>query len=158
MTDEKMFMDLPQDEQQMLIEEIKKLKLTCEPKKMKASEIYALIDNAAQKVDIIQENNQEQSIISVEEQQNPDNVNQVLSETNDNEQPTVENLENNEKTVVNPEKNKQEQIVPEDKNEEIKKEESSKQIPKKMQKYDGLCISCYSKVYDGVCCGCGRRY
>lgn len=33
MTDEKMFMDLPQDEQQMLIEEIKKLKLTCEPKK-----------------------------------------------------------------------------------------------------------------------------
>ena len=110
MTDEKMFMDLPQDEQQMLIEEIKKLKLTCEPKKMKASEIYALIDNAAQKVDIIQENNQEQSIISIEEQQNPDNVNQVLSETNDNEQPTVENLENNEKTVVNPEKNKQEQM------------------------------------------------
>ncbi len=158
MTDEKMFMDLPQDEQQMLIDEIKKLKLTCEPKKMKASDIYALIDNATQKVDTTQENNKEQSIKSIEEQQNPDNVNQVLSETNDKEQSTVENLENNEKTAVHPKKNEQEQITPEDKNEEIKKEESSKQMSKKIQKYNGLCISCYSKVYDGVCCGCGRRY
>ena len=158
MTDEKMFMDLPQDEQQMLIDEIKKLKLTCEPKKMKASEIYALIDNAAQKVDTTQENNQDQSIISIEEQQNSDNVNQVPSETNDNEQPTVENLENNEITAMNSEKNKQEQIAPEDKDAEIKKGESSKQMTKKLQKYNGLCISCYSKVYDGVCCGCGRHY
>ena len=158
MTDEKMFMDLPQDEQQMLIDKKKKLKLTCEPKKMKASDIYALIDNATQKVDTTQENNKEQSIKSIEEQQNPDNVNQVLSETNDKEQSTVENLENNEKTAVHPKKNEQEQITPEDKNEEIKKEESSKQMSKKIQKYNGLCISCYSKVYDGVCCGCGRRY
>lgn len=158
MTDEKMFMDLPQDEQQMLIDEIKKLKLTCEPKKMKASEIYALIDNAAQKVDTTQENNQDQSIISIEEQQNSDNVNQVPSETNDNEQPTVENLENNEITAMNSEKNKQEQIAPEDKDAEIKKGESSKQMTKKLQKYNGLCISCYSKVYDGICCGCGRHY
>ena len=51
MTDDRMFTELPQDEQQMLIDEVKRLKLTCEPKKMKAEKPNSSLINGFGKIE-----------------------------------------------------------------------------------------------------------
>lgn len=138
MTDDRMFTELPQDEQQMLIDEVKRLKITCEPKKLKVSELYALIDNAEK--------------TSEEKHENADNaVAEIDNSTQD------QKLENESEPVTNDAENADDvqAAVPET---EIKPATPPKQPVKKSKKDQGLCISCYSKVYDGVCCGCGRRY
>lgn len=137
MTDERMFTELSQDEQQMIIDEVKRLKLTCEPKKMKSSELYALIDNAEKK--------------SVEKTENTEDIAPVFDNS------TQEQNSEDDTSVTDDAKNSDDvqAKIPET---EIKPETPPKQPVKKSKKAQGLCISCYSKVYDGVCCGCGRRY
>ena len=128
MTNETLFTELPQEEQKLLIDEVMKLKLTCEPKKMTVGEIYKLIDEA------------EKSTAGTN-----NNVLAANSEVENN--PPVEQPEN-----VSSENQSCEQL---------EKKSDSEQKPaavKKSKKSDGLCITCYSQVYNGVCSGCGRRY
>ena len=138
MTDDKIFTELPQDEQQMLIGEVKRLKLTCEPKKMKASELYALIENA--------EKNSTESSKKAEDAAKEINNSTQEQKPSDETQPETNNAENAE--AAQTEVHKQ----------ETKPENTPRQPVKKSKKDEGLCISCYSKVYDGVCSGCGRLY
>ena len=137
MTDERMFTELSQDEQQMFIDEIKRLKLTCEPKKMKVSELYTLIDNAEKT-----------------SEEKPENVNDEVAEIDNS---TQEQKPESDTSVTDDAKNSDDVQVKISET-EIKPETPSKQPVKKSKKDQGLCISCYSKVYDSVCCGCGRRY
>ena len=138
MTDDRMFTELPQDEQQMLIGEVKRLKLTCEPKKMKASELYALIKNA--------EKNSVESSEKVEDADKEINNSTQEQKPAGETQPETNNAENAE--AVHTEVHEPEN----------KPENKPRQTVKKSKKDEGLCISCYSKVYDGVCSGCGRLY
>lgn len=137
MTDERMFTELSHDEQQMFIDEIKRLKLTCEPKKMKVSELYALIDNAEKTF--------------AQKSENFDNTATEIDNATQEQKPEGDT------SVTNDAKNSDDVQVKIPKT-EIKPETPSKQPVKKSKKDQGLCISCYSKVYDGVCSGCGRRY
>ena len=138
MADERMFVDIPLDEQQLIMDEIKALKLTCEPKKMTAGALYELIENASGK------NNSE----NIDEQ------------TGTDDEPAEETAITETKDIENPEGvNSEIENVPEN-NSDI--ENDTENMPAntldKVKKCDGLCISCYSKVYDGVCSGCGRQY
>lgn len=137
MTDERMFTELSQDEQQMIIDEVKRLKLTCEPKKMKSSELYALIDNA------------EKEIV-----ENTENTGGTVTEIDNS---TQEQNSEDDTSVTDDAKNSDDVLakIPETKN---KPQTHPEQPVKKSKKDQGLCISCYSKVYDSVCSGCGRRY
>lgn len=137
MTDERMFTELSQDEQQMIIDEVKRLKLTCEPKKMKVSELYTLIDNAEKK--------------SVEKTENTEDTAPEIDNS------TQEQNSEDDTSVTDDAKNSDDVLakIPETEN---KPETPPEQPVKKSKKDQGLCISCYSKVYDGVCSGCGRRY
>lgn len=137
MTDERMFTELSQDEQQMIIDEVKRLKLTCEPKKMKSSELYALIDNA------------EKGIV-----ENTENTGGTVTEIYNS---TQEQNSEDDTSVTDDAKNSDDVLakIPETEN---KPETPPEQPVKKSKKDQGLCISCYSKVYGGVCSGCGRRY
>lgn len=137
MTDERMFTEISQDEQQMFIDEIKRLKLTCEPKKMKVSELYALIDNAEK--------------TSAQKSENVDNTATEIDNS------TQEQNSEDDTSVTDDAKNSDDvqAKIPETEN---KPETPPEQPVKKSKKDQGLCISCYSKVYDGVCSGCGRRY
>lgn len=137
MTDERMFTEISQDEQQMFIDEIKRLKLTCEPKKMKVSELYALIDNAEK--------------TSAKKSENVDNTATEIDNS------TQEQNSEDDTSVTDYAKNSDDVLakIPETEN---KPETHPEQPVKKSKKDQGLCISCYSKVYDGVCSGCGRRY
>ena len=137
MTDERMFTELSQDEQQMIIDEVKRLKLTCEPKKMKSSELYALIDN------------DEKEIV-----ENTENTGGTVTEIDNS---TQEQKSEDDTSVTDDAKNSDDVLA------KIPKTENKPEIPpeqpvKKSKKDQGLCISCYSKVYDSVCSGCGRRY
>lgn len=140
MTDERMFTELSQDEQQMIIDEVKRLKLTCEPKKMKSSELYALIDNAEKEI--------------VENTENTENTGGTVTEIDNS---TQEQNSEDDTSVTDDAKNSDDVLakIPETEN---KPETPPEQPVKKSKKAQGLCISCYSKVYDGVCSGCGRRY
>ena len=138
MADERMFVDIPHDEQQLIMEEIKTLKLTCEPKKMTVGALYELIENASDK------NNSE----NIDEQ------------TGSDDEPAEETAITEPKDIENPEGvNSEIENAPEN-NSDI--ENDTENMPAntldKVKKCDGLCISCYSKVYDGVCSGCGRQY
>ena len=137
MTDERMFTELSQDEQQMIIDEVKRLKLTCEPTKMKSTELYALIDNA------------EKGIV-----ENTENTGGTVTEIYNS---TQEQNSEDDTSVTDDAKNSDDVLakIPETEN---KPETPPEQPVKKSKKDQGLCISCYSKVYDGVCSGCGRRY
>ena len=138
MADERMFVDIPHDEQQLIMEEIKTLKLTCEPKKMTAGALYELIGNASDK------NNSE----NIDEQTGSDD--ESAEDAAITEPKDIENSEGVNSEIEN---------VPEN-NSDI--ENDTENMPAKtldkVKKCDGLCISCYSKVYDGVCSGCGRQY
>lgn len=128
MTNETLFTELPQEEQKLLIDEVMKLKLTCEPKKMTVGEIYKLIDEAEKSTagtnnNVLAANSEVENNPPVEQPEN------VSSENQSCEQP--EKKSDSEQKPAAVEKNK---------------------------KSDGLCITCYSRVYNGVCSGCGRQY
>lgn len=127
MTNETLFTELPQEEQKLLIDEVMKLKLTCEPKKMTVGEIYKLIGEAEKST----------------------------AGTNNNVLPANLEAENN------PPVEQSENVSLENQSCEQPKKSDSEQKPaavEKNKKSDGLCITCYSQVYNGVCSGCGRRY
>lgn len=128
MTNETLFTELPQEEQKLLIDEVMKLKLTCEPKKMTVGEIYKLIDEAEKSTagtnnNVLAANSETEKISPVEQTENVSSENQSCGEP--------EKKSDNEQKPAAVEKNK---------------------------KGDGLCITCYSRVYNGVCSGCGRQY
>ena len=137
MENEKMFTELSHEEQKLILDEIFRLKITCEPKKMKASELYALIDNAEKTSDQKSENAD-------------DTVTGIDNSTQE------QKLEGD--TSVTDDAKNSDDIQVKISETEIKPETPCKQPVKKSKKDQGLCISCYSKVYDGVCCGCGRCY
>lgn len=128
MTNEKLFTELPQEEQKLLIDEVMKLKLTCEPKKMTVGEIYKLIDKAEKSTagsnnNVLAANSETENIPPVEQPENASSENQSCEES--------EKSSDSEQKPAAVEKNK---------------------------KSDGRCITCYSQVYNGVCSKCGRRY
>lgn len=138
MADERMFVDIPLDEQQLIMDEIKALKLTCEPKKMTAGALYELIENASGKNN--SENIDEQTVSNVEPAEEVAATEPKDIENSEGVNSEIENAPENNSDIENDTENMPADALPKDK------------------KCDGLCISCYSKVYDGVCSGCGRQY
>lgn len=84
MTNERMFTELPQEEQKLLIDKIMKLKLTCEPKKMTVDAIYKLIDDAEKSTqesnNVLTANSESEDILPVEQIENADTENQSCEE------------------------------------------------------------------------------
>lgn len=127
----KMFNELPEDEQKMLIQDIIARKLTCEPRKLTAAEVYALIDNTQKEKETANVDDNQQVKELLQEESN------LLEEENPPENKNV----NDKKTI-----------------EECKKVITTEPNNKSYKERDGLCITCLSDVYDGVCSNCGRRY
>ena len=138
MADERMFVDIPLDEQQLIMDEIKALKLTCEPKKMTAGALYELIENVSGKNN--SENIDEQTVSNVEPAEEITITEPKDIENSEGVNSEIENAPENNSDIENDTENMPADALSKDK------------------KCDGLCISCYSKVYDGVCSGCGRLY
>lgn len=128
MTNEKMFTELPQDEQKLIIDEVIRLKLTCEPKKMTAAEIYKLIGDT-------------------EKNASSDN-NNILVDTSS---------EADNKPVEQPD-NVSSNNQPEDEQKKASDSEQKKGPVTEIKNSDGCCITCYADVYNGICSRCGRRY
>lgn len=145
MTDTRLFTELSKDEKDVLLDELKTLKLSCSPAGMTVDEIEKLI--AATK----------NNLTSGDTKETNSNVGlmnkDIASTTQTTKISDIVPLQDEVKTE-NFENDELQAVIPED---ETKTRAKSKKKTG-LGNFDGICITCGAKVFDKKCSGCGRVF
>lgn len=137
MADTRLFNELSKEEKEVLVEDLKALKLTCCPANMTVDELEKLISDA-RNTETASNEDETQDNTNIAKSENVEPVNSVVANMT-----TEETKVGEQTTEPNVEKNAQQKT-------KYKKVERGA--------FNGICMSCREKVFGNVCSGCGRKY
>lgn len=145
MPDIRLFTELSKDEKEVLLEELKILKLSCSPANMTVEEIEKLIASAKNAETTSTET---ANVFTPETEEQPSESDNSIIESIQPEETVVA------ASTVLPSDADSKSVQPQ----ENKSQQKTKKKTDKGAVYNGICIACREKVFNNECSGCGRKY